>query len=80
VVARYTYPLGTHFPEHTHDVDKIDAVVSGRLRIVLNGHLHVLEPGDWIAIPRGTRHSATVVGDAPVISFDGVKLAPTSTR
>lgn len=28
-VARYVYPPGTYFPDHTHDVDKIDAVVSG---------------------------------------------------
>jgi quercetin dioxygenase-like cupin family protein len=73
LVARYTYPPGTHFPDHTHDTDKVDAVVSGRFRIVLNGHLYLLGPGDWIAVPRGARHSASVVGDAPVVSLDAVK-------
>ena len=73
LVARYAYPPGTHFPEHTHEVDKIDAVVSGRFRIVLGGHLHVLGPGDRIAVPRGARHSATVVGDETVVSLDAVK-------
>lgn len=29
-VTRYVYPPGTVFPPHTHSVDKIDAVVSGR--------------------------------------------------
>ena len=29
-VARYVYEPGTVFPDHKHDVDKIDAVLSGR--------------------------------------------------
>jgi quercetin dioxygenase-like cupin family protein len=76
VVARYTYPPGTHFPEHTHGVDKIDAVVSGRFRLVVGGHLFVLGPGEWAAVPRGVRHTATVIGEAPVVSLDAVRLAP----
>jgi quercetin dioxygenase-like cupin family protein len=72
-VARYTYPPGTHFPEHTHDVDKIDGVVAGRFRLVVGGHLVVLGPGDWVAVPRGVRHSATVLGDEPVVSLDAVR-------
>jgi quercetin dioxygenase-like cupin family protein len=74
LVARYVYAPGTHFPEHVHEVDKIDAVVSGRFRLVVAGHLEVLRPGDWIAVPRGVRHSATVLGDAPVVSLDAVRL------
>ena len=73
LVARYVYPPGTHFPEHTHEVDKIDAVLSGQFRIVLSGHLSVLGPGDWIAVPRGTRHSATVLGSEPVVSLDAIR-------
>ncbi len=33
----------------------------------------VLEAGDCLAVPRGTRHSAEVLGDEPVISLDAVK-------
>jgi len=73
-VARYVYEPGTVFPDHTHGVDKIDAVIAGRFRIVLSGHLHVLGPGDWIEIPRGAVHSATVMGDERVISLDALKL------
>jgi quercetin dioxygenase-like cupin family protein len=74
-VSRYTYSPGTHFPEHTHDVDKIDAVVSGQFEIVLAGRSFVLGPGDWIEVPRGGRHSATVIGDEPVVSLDAVRTA-----
>ena len=34
----------------------------------------VLGPGDWIEIPRGTVHNASVMGDEPVVSLDAVKL------
>jgi quercetin dioxygenase-like cupin family protein len=73
-VARYVYAPGTVFPDHKHDVDKIDAVLAGRFRLVVRGHMKVLGPGEWIEIPRGTIHNATVVGDEPVVSFDAVKL------
>jgi quercetin dioxygenase-like cupin family protein len=72
-VSRYVYPPGTHFPEHTHGVDKIDAVVSGRFELTLNGERAVLGPGDWVAVPRGVPHTATVIGDEPVVSLDAVK-------
>ncbi len=75
-VARYTYEPGTVFPDHTHGVAKVDAVVSGRFRLVVSGHLAMLGPGDWIEIPRGAVHNATVVGDEPVVSLDGIRLEP----
>ena len=72
-VSRYHYPPGTFFPEHTHDVDKIDAVVSGRFRLTLEGEAVVLEAGDAIEVPRGAVHSAEVVGDEPVVSLDAIR-------
>jgi quercetin dioxygenase-like cupin family protein len=73
-VARYVYSPGTVFPDHRHGVDKIDAVIAGRFRLVLGGHLAVLGPGDWIEIPRGAMHNATVVGDEDVIAFDAIRI------
>jgi quercetin dioxygenase-like cupin family protein len=73
LVARYTYSPGTSFPDHVHDVDKIDAVVAGRFRMVVAGHLAILGPGDWVEVARGVRHSATVIGDDPVVSLDAVR-------
>lgn len=73
-VARYVYPPGTVFPDHKHGVDKIDAVVSGKFRLVIGGHLTLLGPGDWVAVPRGAVHNAAVQGDEPVVSFDAVKV------
>lgn len=72
-VSRYVYPPGTRFPEHAHDVDKIDAVVSGRFRVALEGEEVVLGPGDRVAVPAGTPHTAEVVGDEPVVSLDAAR-------
>lgn len=72
-VARYVYPPGTMFPEHTHAVDKIDAVVSGRFRMTVEGEEAVLTAGDCIVVPRNVPHSAGVVGDEPVVSLDATR-------
>lgn len=78
-VARYVYPPGTVFPDHTHGVDKVDAVVSGRFRLVIGGHVAVLGVGEWVDVPRGVVHNAAVIGDEPVVSFDAVKLDSVTT-
>jgi quercetin dioxygenase-like cupin family protein len=72
-VARYVYAPGTVFPDHTHGVDKVDAVVSGRFRLIIGGHVAILGPGEWVDVPRGAVHSAAVMGDEPVVSLDAVK-------
>lgn len=74
VVTRYTYPPGTYFPEHTHQVDKIDAVLSGYFRMTLGGRAVVLQAGDCMAVPAGAVHSAEVVGVEAVISLDAVRI------
>jgi mannose-6-phosphate isomerase-like protein (cupin superfamily) len=73
VIARYTYPPGMNVPDRVHQVDRIDAVISGRFRMVVAGHLAVLGPGDWVEVPRGVRHSATVLGVDPVTGLDAMR-------
>ena len=72
-VSRYVYPPGTYFPEHAHDIDKMDAVVSGRFRMVVEGREVILEAGDILAVSRGTVHSAEVLGDEAVVSLDATR-------
>jgi len=72
-VARHVYSPGTVFPDHKHGIDKIDAVIAGRFRLVIGGHVAMLGPGEWADVPRGVTHNATVIGDEPVVSLDAVK-------
>ncbi|MGH7726644.1 MAG: cupin domain-containing protein [Candidatus Eiseniibacteriota bacterium] len=72
-VHRYVYSPGTVFPEHAHDVDKIDAVLAGRFRMSAPGVDVVLVPGDMLVVPRGTVHRAEVVGEESVVSLDATR-------
>lgn len=69
-VTRYVYPPGMYFPDHTHGIDKIDAVLAGRFRMSVGGESVVLEAGDGLAVPCGAVHSAEVVGGDPVVSLE----------
>jgi quercetin dioxygenase-like cupin family protein len=74
-ISQYTYPPGTVFPPHTHEVDKVDVVLSGRFRMTMYGETVTLEAGDSLAVPKGALHSAEVVGEEPVVSLDAVRIA-----
>ena len=73
LVAAYLYPPGTRFGLHTHAVDKIDAVVSGRFRITMGKDSVVLGPGDAVRVPRGVEHSAEMGGEEEVLSLDAIR-------
>ena len=72
-VVRYDYAPGTRFNDHTHRVDKKDAVVSGRFKIRIEGKDYILSRGDMIEIPADTVHSAKVIGDDTVVSLDATR-------
>ena len=70
---RYVYPPGTFFPDHDHQVDKIDAVLNGEFKITMGGESVILTKGDYLYVPKRCIHSAEVIGDQPVVSIDAVK-------
>ncbi len=73
-VNTYIYPPGTYFPPHKHEDDKMDAILTGRFRLAIDGDSAVLGPGDIAAIPMGVEHEAEVMGNESVVSLDGIKL------
>lgn len=80
-INRQVFPPTAEFPNHTHPVDKMQAVLSGRLRITTPNGRIVLGPGDMLLIPTPTRHSAEVLGATPVVSLEGEVLPkPTPIR
>lgn len=72
-VTRFVYQRGSYFPEHTHNVDRIEAVVSGHFRLVTSENQVNLGAGDFVLLLRGTTHSAEVIGDEPVVILDAAK-------
>lgn len=69
----YTYPPGTVFQEHSHEIDKIDAVLSGKFKLSMAGKSVTLEAGDYLLVPKNMIHRAEVIGDESVVSIDAVK-------
>lgn len=69
----YTFSPGTDFPDHTHDVSKKDAILTGRFEFGMYGKTVVLEPGDMVLVPKNTVHNARVIGKEDVVFFDSTK-------
>ena len=69
-VIPYTFSPGTNFPDHTHAVDKKDAITSGKFSFTMHGKTVVLTAGDTIFVPKNTIHSAHVVGTENVGFLD----------
>jgi len=73
-VSRYVYSPGTYFSPHTHHVDKVDGVLSGKFKMSMGKQSVILEAGDTLVVPQGTVHSAEVVGNEPVVSLDAIRF------
>jgi quercetin dioxygenase-like cupin family protein len=58
---------GSHLPAHSHPHEQITHVIVGRLRLVVGGTPHDLEPGDSLLIPGDITHSADTLDQAVVI-------------
>ena len=53
-------------PPHLHErTDEGFFILEGRYRFDVDGEEHVVGPGDWLFIPRGTPHRFAAVDDRP---------------
>jgi quercetin dioxygenase-like cupin family protein len=69
-VSLHLLAPGTVFGEHCACGRRVDAVLSGQLRLVIGGEARLLGPGDWVEVPAGVQLSAEVIGEEPVIALD----------
>lgn len=69
----YSYPGGMYFPPHSHDHETMHIVLSGSLRITMDGIDHDLTPGERFVIAANIVHSAEVLGEMPVVCLDATK-------
>jgi quercetin dioxygenase-like cupin family protein len=58
---------GSHLPEHHHPHEQIAHVVRGKLRLVVAGVLHDLEPGESLYLAGNVPHSAEALEETVVI-------------
>jgi len=71
-VSRYAWPAGTVVPSQTQDRERVDAVVTGIVRITLDGESAILTAGDIVFVPRGAVRRVEVVGSATAHCLDAV--------
>jgi len=60
---------GTTYSEHSHDHDEVIVVYSGAIKFTIAGKDYLLEAGDELILPAGTRHSAVNPGSEMVRYF-----------
>ncbi|MTD52564.1 cupin domain-containing protein [Amycolatopsis pithecellobii] len=73
-IMRVEMKAGVHFPNpddpaelETHPNEQISTVLSGRMRIVIDGVERVVGPGETIAIPPGAPHVAEFLEDTEML-------------
>ncbi len=64
---------GEHLSDTKIQVDTIDAVVQGKLKVSLEGESRILSAGDCLFIPKGHVTSLEVIGDTPVVCLEGTR-------
>ena len=63
LLEEYVYALDAEAPHHTHDIEQIGYIVSGRLEMTFAGEKYVLGPGDCYLVPKGLEHDVKALTD-----------------
>ena len=69
----YSYPGGMCFPRHSHNHDTIHVVLSGTVKIIIDGAEFILKTGERFPISAGIVHYAEVLGETPLVCIDATK-------
>ena len=69
MLCEITLEEGASVPPHRHDNEQIGYVVSGILRLTIDGVTEVLQAGDNYAVEAGVEHSARAEKDTVVIDI-----------
>jgi quercetin dioxygenase-like cupin family protein len=71
-VSSHDWPAGTIVPAETQDCQRVGAVVTGVVKITLDGESAILTAGDIVYVPRGSVRRVEVVGSSPAQCLDAV--------
>jgi len=71
-VSVRTYPAGTVAAAQTDLDERIEAVVTGLIKVTIDGESAILIAGDLLLVPRGAGRCLEVVGPSPARCLEGV--------
>lgn len=63
MVVRFTFEAGAEVPLHRHPHEQSSYIERGRLKYVVDGVEHIMEPGDGLVVPPDVPHQATALED-----------------
>ena len=71
-VSAQPYQAGTVASAAADHSERIQAVVSGLLKVTIDGESAILTAGDLVFVPRGAIRRLEVVGPSPALCLEGV--------
>jgi glyoxylate utilization-related uncharacterized protein len=66
------YPAGAIVAPPPDALERVEAVVSGLIKVTIEGESAILTAGDLVFVPHGAARRLEVVGAAPVHCLEGV--------
>jgi len=67
-----TYPAGATLAPQADARERIDAVVSGLIKVTIEGESAILTAGDMVFVPHGASRRLEVVGASPAHCIEAV--------
>ena len=68
-----SYPAGTMSPGQSDPVDRVQGVVRGLIKIVLDGEPAILGAGDIVFVPAGAVRRVEAIGASTALCFEAVR-------
>jgi quercetin dioxygenase-like cupin family protein len=72
LVSRLAWPGGTVVPAQAQNHERVDAVITGIVKITLDGESAILTAGDIVYVPRGAVRRVEVVGSTTAHCLEAV--------
>ncbi len=67
LMAEFRLKKGSILPQHRHPHEQTGYLVSGRIRLIIDGKIHDCEPGDGWCIPAEVEHGAEILDNAVAV-------------
>jgi quercetin dioxygenase-like cupin family protein len=67
LMTEFVMDAGSVLPRHSHPYEQTGYLVKGRIRLVIGGVEHDVEPGDSWCIPVNIEHGASIIEDSVAI-------------
>ncbi|MEF7612853.1 cupin domain-containing protein [Aquincola sp. MAHUQ-54] len=61
---------GSAYPDETHDFDEALLVIDGRMNLLMQGHVVVVEAGELIIVPAGLPHAVAPGSNGTLVIID----------